>query len=150
MTTNTSKKQCAKACNKLLRGELSAIETYKQALEKFSHEDRASLLRSLLVEHEKAAASLRENVRVMGESPEKSSGLWGEFAKLAEGAAHLFGDKAAVSALIHGEEKGRDQYREALIDEDVLPECREMIRRSLLPRQLDHISTLENLRQEIS
>ena len=42
------------------------------------------------------------------------SGAWGAFAKLIEGGAQLFGDKAAVIALEEGEDRGLAIYRKEL------------------------------------
>lgn len=53
-----------------------------------------------------------------GGEPATSSGPWGTFAKLVEGGAAAFGDKAALRALEEGEDHGRDDYRRDLADLD--------------------------------
>lgn len=136
---------CTKVCNALLRGEISAMETYDQALEKFSTETESSVLREIKEDHARAAKALRENIIEMGGSPSDDSGAWGEFAKGVQGSAKLFGEQAAIAALEAGEKYGLKQYEDALKDDDVLPDCKSMIREQLIPRQRQHIAVLERL-----
>lgn len=142
-TTHTE--QCIEVCNSLLRGEISAIETYTQAIEKFRDEPEVSTLADMRRDHIFSADRLRHNVREMGGTPTTDSGAWGTWAKGVEGAAKLMGDAAALKALREGEEHGRKEYEEALRSDDVLPGCKDMIRNELLPRQLNHIATLAGL-----
>src|SRR5690242_15871808 len=92
--------------NGLLRGELSATETYQQALAKVGDEAGAEQLRRIHREHREAANTLRQHVHMYGGKPDQDSGAWGAFAKAVEGAAKLFGNDAALKALKEGEEKG--------------------------------------------
>lgn len=143
MTTNS---ECAEVCNSLLKGEISAAETYRQALEKFEGENEANVLREMLSDHQESIGFLRENVRKMGGEPVESSGAWGSFAQAVEGTSKLFGDSSALSALKQGEEKGKKDYERALDNDAVDPNCKSVIRTTLIPRQEAHISTLERLR----
>ena len=136
---------CIDACNRLLRGEISAIETYTQAIYKFSSEPVVALLEGMRHEHIISANRLRENVREMEGTPSNDSGAWGVWAMAVEGAAKLMGNAAALKALQEGEEHGEKEYEEALEDDQVLPGCKEMIRTELLPRQRRHIATLRGL-----
>lgn len=138
---------CIKVCNSLLRGELSAVETYDQALEKFKGESEASQLRAIRNDHNQAVTKLRKNIERMGGVPDSDSGAWGELAKSVQGAAKLFGDGAAISALKKGEEKGRSDYEDALADDRVLKECKDLIRSEMLPQQRRHIAELDSLQQ---
>ena len=63
--TTTSKK-CIEKCNNLLQGELSAVETYQQALEKFGSEPQAQTLREILRDHQDSASILTQNIIKMG------------------------------------------------------------------------------------
>src|SRR5205085_947929 len=96
--------------NRLIRGELSAIETYRQALDKMKDAPEATELHSMMVEHRSAVQVLRDHVQQRGGSPADSSGPWGAWAKLVEGAAQLFGNAAALNALKEGEEHGIKEY----------------------------------------
>ncbi|MEO5714055.1 MAG: DUF2383 domain-containing protein, partial [Luteolibacter sp.] len=94
---NSLNDHCIAICNSLLRGELSAVETYGQALETQAEAPVADELRRIRAEHAKSAARLSANVRQMGGTPGKDSGAWGIFAVAIQGAADLFG---ATSALV--------------------------------------------------
>ncbi|MCB0310059.1 MAG: DUF2383 domain-containing protein, partial [Bdellovibrionales bacterium] len=123
--------ECADVCNDLLKGEMSAVETYQHALDKFAGEPQANKLRTMLVDHEESVSALKERVRRMGGEPVEGSGIWGSFAKAVEGTAALFGNKSALMALKQGEEKGANDYEKALENDDVEAECKEIIRRTL-------------------
>ena len=141
----TNIEHCIDVCNSLLRGEISAIETYTQAIDKFRGEAEVTTLTDIRRDHIDSANRLRHNVREMGGEPTTDSGAWGTWAKAIEGAAKLLGESAALKALIEGEEHGQKEYQEALDDADVLPGCKEMIRSELLPRQAEHLAVLNGL-----
>lgn len=137
---------CITACNKLLRGEISAIETYHQALEKFAGDPESVPLEQILSEHEESADALREHLSQMGAAPDMDSRAWGGFAQAVEGTAKLLGESAALMALIEGEEHGISEYEQALDDPGVMEEAKADIRDILLPRLFDHVAILEQLR----
>jgi uncharacterized protein (TIGR02284 family) len=141
----TTTEHCIDVCNRLLRGERSAVETYNQAIERFTDSPARPELERIRTEHHEAVNRLIQSVREMGGTPDESSGSWGVFARGVQGAANLFGAGSAVSNLQNGEEHGRSDYEDALQDEDVMPEHKAMIRDELLPRIQRHISTLERL-----
>jgi hypothetical protein len=145
---NQTNEKCIEVCNSLLRGELSAVETYGQAIEKHAASPVAEELRRLRIEHTQAAERLSANVRSMGGVPDTGSGAWGAFAATVQGTANLFGPGSAIESLQRGEESGRKDYQDALVDDDVMPECKTMIREELLPRTIAHIAALETLSQK--
>jgi uncharacterized protein (TIGR02284 family) len=134
--------------NKLLRSELSAVETYQQALEreqqKFGQEAELQRLNTILTEHQQAASQLRTQIQQLGGTPVQDSGAWGTWSKIVMGAATLLGDKAALKALKEGEESGFKEYQEVLQDPDTPPEVKPVIN-NLLARQQAHIRTLDEL-----
>ena len=150
-TTNPNHKtmkdnqNCISACNKLLRGEISAIETYQQALEKFADSPHRETIVQILDDHRKSADALRKHVSDMGGIPDNDSGLWGDFAKAVEGTAKLLGDSPAIAALKQGEEHGISEYKEAINNPDVMAEAKVMYRDTLIPRLQKHIAVLESL-----
>lgn len=142
---NSINEPCIKVCNSLLRGELSAVETYSEAIRKHADSPAARKLREIRDEHLASAQLLRENVLQMDGEPESDSGSWGVFAKGVQGAANLFGADSAVASLQHGEETGLSDYEDALQDDDVIADCKMLIRDRLLPAIERHIFALESL-----
>jgi rubrerythrin len=137
--------------NSLLRGEMSAIETYRQALEKVGEEGAFGVeeLRALQRDHRDAADALWHHIEQHGAEPSHGSGPWGAFAKAVEGTARLFGDTAALKALKEGEEHGLKDYEEALKDSSLPADCIALLR-SLAARQREHILTLDRLMERVS
>jgi bacterioferritin (cytochrome b1) len=131
--------------NSLLRGELSACETYHQAIGKFGSEPGAADLLLMHQQHVQAANELREHVRQFGGEPDHSSGSWGSFAKAVEGVAKLFGCTAALKALKEGEEHGISSYESALKEAGLPEQCQGMIGGRLLPQTRSHVTSLERL-----
>ena len=131
--------------NRLIRGELSAVETYRQALDKMKDAPEATELHSLMVEHRQAVQVLREHVLQRGGQPADSSGAWGAWAKLVEGAAQVVGSAAALKALKEGEEHGIKEYERFLEDENADAECKNLVRTQLLPQAGSHIPILDRL-----
>ncbi len=139
--------QCIDVCNDLLRGELSAIETYSDTINKYTDEPEVVILRDIRGEHIDSANRLRKNVKSMGGDPDHSSGAWGGLTKAIQGTANFFGEGSAITSLKQGEEIGKTMYENALENDAVLGDCKEMIRSSLLPRVSSHILNLESLQK---
>ena len=103
-------------------------------------------LRALQESHRRRAELLTDRVRLLGGKPAQGSGVWGSFAKLAEGSAKIFGESAAVAALEEGEDHGRDDYQR---DVDKLsPAERHFIVNEILPEQQrthDALSRIESM-----
>ena len=140
---------CIDICNKLLRGERSAVETYDQAIEKFRGEPASAGLHSIRMEHVDSVSVLEANVRGMGGTPEKEAGAWGTFANAIQGTANFLGEGSAIASLQSGEKTGKSGYEDALDDEKVMPACKEMIRATLLPRLNSHIASLDQMAQAV-
>lgn len=140
---------CIKVCNSLLRGELSAVETYDKAISKFSTEPVVAELQRIRNEHSESVARLQQNVREMGGTPDSGSGAWGTFANAIQGTANLFGAGSAIESLQRGEETGRRDYQDALDDAGVMEHSKTIIRDELLPRVNRHIATLERLEDAV-
>ena len=151
-THQTGAEDGAKVLDDLMRGEISAAETYKQVLEKVREQKRpeATDVRAIELEHGEAIRALRQLVVQCGGKPSDGSGPWGVWARTVEGAAKLFGDKAALKALKEGEEHGLKIYEKALHDDRVPLAARDLIRGTLLPQTRAHITKLDQLMQTIS
>ncbi len=142
-TVSTDK--CVDQLNSLLRGEISAIETYKQAIEKVGdeHASDATALRAIAQEHGEDAQELRKSIEKLGGEAADSSGPWGTWAKTVQGVAKLFGDASALKALKEGEEHGLKDYEEAV--DDVDEASRTIIVARFIPNQKRHIATLDGM-----
>ncbi len=138
--------EAVRQINSLLRGEISAAETYRMAIEKVADGDAAAhaqLLEQMQQEHGRAAQELRERIRSLGGEPSESSGAWGAWAQTVQGTMNLFGDAAALKSLKEGEEHGLKDYQEALDDTD--PLTASLIQSELIPNQQKHIELLDQL-----
>jgi bacterioferritin (cytochrome b1) len=147
---NVSLNETDRAINQLnsfLRGEISAAETYRMALDRAAGSDdnaaNMGLLREMQEEHGRAAQSLRDRIRELGGEASDSSGAWGAWAKFVEGTANLFGDTASLKALKEGEEHGLKDYNEGVDDIDAT--SAELVANQLIPAQQRHISVLTQL-----
>lgn len=133
--------------NSLLRGEISAAETYRNVLDKAADSDQpqnVGLLRQIQAEHGRACQSLRDRIRELGGEAADSSGAWGVWAQAVQGTLSLFGgDKGGLKALKEGEEHGLKEYQDAV--EDIDPTSAQLIANQLMPGQLRHISLLDQL-----
>ncbi len=138
--------QCIDISNSLLRGELSAVETYTQALSKFRREPERSILLAIRADHQDSVSRLRSSIDDMGVQPDENSGVWGQFAKAVEGFAKVFGATTTLMALEAGELSGIDDYLVALDDAEVMDDIKQEIREVLIPRLERHLDSLRNLR----
>ena len=146
MTTETMTEKTVERIavfDSLLRGELSAVETYRQAYEKFP----LPALKELLASHGDSAVRIRQHIERNGGEGSKSSGPWGAFAKLVEGTAKVLGEAAAFKALKEGEEHGLKEYEEALPQNSLGSVCRELVT-AMIAKQREHITKIDGLLQQ--
>lgn len=144
MDTNNEKD--IKKLNSFLRGELSAVETYDQCIEKMSEPIVIEQLRRLRSSHEYRVTQLRQRIAALGGQPEQSSGAWGTFAKLVEGGAKVFGKSAAISALEEGEDHGKKDYADL---GELSAGTREFVSRVLVPEQQRTHDILNQLQHRV-
>lgn len=134
--------------NSFLRGEISAVETYDQAIDKLKTEPAlAESLRACRESHDRRVSALRNEIRRLGGEPADGSGVWGAFAKAVEGGAKVFGKGAAISALEEGEDHGRDDYLADL--EKLLPATRTFVQTQLVPEQKRTHDALSRLKSSL-
>jgi demethoxyubiquinone hydroxylase (CLK1/Coq7/Cat5 family) len=133
--------------NSFLRGEISAVETYRQAIEKLRDKPEASTLLECMRSHEQRVSLLSSDIRRRGGEPAQASGPWGAFAKLVEGGAKLFGAKAAIAALEEGEDHGRDDYKR---DAPKLePDARAFVQQQIVPEQQRTHALMSTLKKSV-
>jgi hypothetical protein len=145
MDRTPDRTETADVLDSLLRGEISAAETYTQALSKLEKKPEGLRLEDLRRDHVEAANLLRRHVTARGEENSTSSGAWGAFAKAVEGTAKALGEAPALKALKEGEEHGVKEYESALERKDLDAGARALISGTLLPRQRAHLGVLDRL-----
>lgn len=131
--TKTHSKDDIQQFNSFLRGEISAVETYEQAIKKAEDPHVLAVLRENRASHAERVALLEREIRALGGEPSKGSGVWGGFAKAVEGGAKLFGESAAIAALEEGEDHGLADYKADL--SKLSPAHRSIVTLQLLPKQ---------------
>lgn len=119
--------------NGFLRGELSAVETYQQAIQKLETSTTRAQLEECQRSHEQRVQRLRQHIVQLGGQPSDSSGPWGAFTRLFEGGAKAFGERAAIAALEEGEDHGLRLYRDDIDKLDA--SSRQLVEMDLLPAQ---------------
>jgi len=125
--------QSIQTLNSFLRGEISAVETYREALARLASHDKEQALRACLASHERRVEVLRGQIRGLGGEPVAAAREPGPFARLGEGSAVLL-DSDVVSLLEEGEDQGLELYLEDVGKLD--HETRKQIERDILPEQI--------------
>ncbi|WP_437999892.1 DUF2383 domain-containing protein [Sorangium sp. So ce185] len=129
------------------RGEMSAVETYRQAIAAAREDWLVRQLRLNLASHEARVQMLRRRIEELGGDPPSSSGPWGAFAKVVERTAVALGHKTALSALAEGEDHGLKDYRNDLEELDC--ESHVLVRDVILPQQVSTLRTLADLKRQL-
>ncbi|MGH9892485.1 MAG: hypothetical protein ACREA0_10965 [bacterium] len=139
----------------LLNAELSAVETYEQALQEkdwkvLGPNPQIQALFHILVDHVQAASQLATEVqRLAGRPVNGTKEAWDRSSHLRTDAARLFGDanpfgdKAALETLKESEESGLKEYQ-AVLHQALSPEVKPLIR-SLKTKQQAHVRALDDL-----
>ena len=136
----------ASKLNSFLRGEISAVEAYRIAIEKLSVAVQpnildVSILRQIQLEHGRTAQALRDRIHELGGAAADNSGFWGTWAKFIMEAAKMFGASAVVKMLQEGEEHGMKDFRSGLDEVDNV--SAHLIQNQFIPAQQRHIEVLQ-------
>ena len=134
--------------NSFLRGEISAVETYRQALDALSSSSHRNTLAECKQSHEQRVQILTHEVRKLGGAPASSSGVWGKFAKVIESGAKALGEKAAIAALEEGEDHGNADYKRDIAKLE--GSTRQIIESQVLPLQLRTHANMSALKKQLS
>lgn len=143
-----AREQSVDVLNSFLRGEISAVETYRRAIEKIERPQIRTQLQDCMQSHAQRVTLLSEQIRTLGGTPAEGSGVWGTFAKAVEGGAKTLGDKAAVAALEEGEDHGRNDYKRDLEKLDVA--TRQVVQTRVMPEQLKTHDAMSALKKTLS
>jgi bacterioferritin (cytochrome b1) len=120
------------ALNRLMRSELAAVESYRQAIAILGERHRDELI-ACLQSHDQRATALAEFIVLAGGTPVSGSGPWEGLAKAVDGGPGRPGD-LILAALEQDEAHALLDYRTAsdLLDEQGAA----LLRRQLLPEQI--------------
>jgi demethoxyubiquinone hydroxylase (CLK1/Coq7/Cat5 family) len=129
------------------RGEISAVETYDQALQSGTLARHGAQLRLCRSSHQARVELLADAIRALGARPPSSSGIWGAFARAIEGTAAALGERAAILALEEGEDHGLGEYRAHAGELDVASEA--LVLQRLLPAQLETHRIVRELKHAV-
>lgn len=135
--------------NGLIREELSAAAIYQQALAKVGGDPVGDELRRIEREHEEAAHLLGEGRLRRGERTPRRAGLRGAWSMAKEGAAKMFGRKAAIKVLVDQEMRGLRGYEDALRDASLDPDVKALIRFKLLPLTRSRMPVLDRVLEAV-
>lgn len=128
----------------LIRGEMAAVKAYDSVLTKVKDTSELAKLKTIRQNHVTAVEKLKTFANKDVKEDTKSAGAWGTFAEAYTGGARLMGDETALKALKQGEEHGISEYKEALDDDAIKPELKQMIKTQFLPKQQEHIKTINS------
>jgi demethoxyubiquinone hydroxylase (CLK1/Coq7/Cat5 family) len=119
--------------NEFLRGEIAAVETYDQALNRMHESDHRGQLERCKRSHQMRVHAIRQRITEAGGRPVQSAGVWGAFSRLLEAGASTLGEKAAIAALEEGEDHGLKIYRDDMAQ--LGASARRFVETELLPAQ---------------
>ena len=144
----TDAAQLMERLNSYLRGEVSAVETYRMVIEKFSMESNSSIpdisrLRQIQVEHTRTAQALRDRIGELGGTAAESAGLRGGWAKFTMEVAKMFGHVTALKMLKEAEEHGMKDLQKGI--EEIDGTTAHLVQNQFIPAQQRHIDVLEAL-----
>lgn len=128
--------------NKILRGEISAVEAYEQVIPTFHNKTDRFLLTEIRDEHDRIVERLKSLVEHTRFAPDEASGPWGTIVTTIVGAAKLVSNTISLVTLMEGEEHGLRLYKEAL-SFNLTEEEHTMITTDIMPLLKKHIASLE-------
>lgn len=129
----------------LIRGEMAAVKSYTTVLKDIKDAKERTKLEAIKKDHENAVSKLKSFSPADVLEDTKTAGAWGTFATAWTGGAKLMGNEAALKALTQGEEHGISEYKEALADDNIKTELKQMIKTQFLPKQEEHLKTIKEL-----
>jgi len=130
--------------NALLRSEMSAVETYTEAMGKFNDQLVIADLQKIRDEHSRAVRELRDHVVRSGGRPSDGPKAWGVFISAIGGEKSAVSPATVLAALRQGEECSMSEY-EAALEKEMHPDCQRMIRTDLIMACRNHVEELNRL-----
>jgi len=132
----------------LLQAKMSAVDTYKQLIEKFREEPGIDQIFAVQRDHRVAVSRLCRHIELHGGKPSETSSPWGSLVKAVAKSAHLLTDAAALKALREGEENTLKEFKEAMEGGTLDDDCIEVIR-PLLVQDRQHVALINRLMDQL-
>ncbi|GAC1352740.1 MAG: hypothetical protein NVS3B20_21930 [Polyangiales bacterium] len=145
MATMGNSKEVIEQLNSFLRGEISAVETYRQAIEKLTDNKAKMQLQQCHQSHQQNVSALKARIQQIGGKPAEGSGPWGAFAKVVQAGADVFGEKTAIAALEEGEDHGLRDYKSGI--EKLDSETRRFIEAEILAKDKQTHEVMRGLKK---
>lgn len=117
-TAADTTKATISALNRLLRGEMSAVNAYDIGIESVDAHPR-NILRTCRNSHAHRCDMLRDRILLLGEEPAEGPGIWGTVTTALTNGAVAMGDDRVIALLEQGEDHGVAEYAKILRDEKV-------------------------------
>jgi hypothetical protein len=133
------------AMNVIVRGEISAVEAYKQVIKKLFKDPEHKRLLELLSWHEGILSYWKIQVDLTKMPHEESSGFWGLIVEAFVGTAKLLGNSTALLSLKKGEEHGLKEYQNFLDNEYVSEENKKFVKDKIIPELKRHIQNIDSM-----
>jgi len=117
-----------------LTAELSAVETYREAISRVSDSVLREQLEELELSHRQRIQMIRRHLTDLGAQPvPDSSQPWADLSGIKDSGNSAFADLTAVRILEEGEDRTAREYSNALeaLDDDL----RKLVEDSLIPAQ---------------
>lgn len=133
--------------NSYLRNELSAVDTYKLALESVEQMGLSVLLEDSKRSHLGRVDLLRQRILQLGGHPSVSPGAWELISETTDEGAK-FDHKVHISALEEFEYHDLRRYRDELLKLD--DQTRLLVQDHVLPAQEQTYRTIKSIRHTLS
>lgn len=134
-----SEQQTGDALNRLLRHELTAIDTYQCVIDTFDGRLETQL-KPILEGHQQRAAYLNDYLLAMRKKRNHKVGFWGVLMSMTDSSGTLLDLKTVLAALSEMEGHGVSDYRRELFHLDDL--SRVQVEAELLPGQERAVAAL--------
>lgn len=125
--------QSINTLNFFLRDEISAVKTYRRAMEHVSDELARRTLEDCQQDHEHRIQSIRERIEKLGGSPVEDSEVWDTYSRLVQARGEDIGEKDTIEALEEGEDHELSDFQGSV--DKTRGEARRFVRMELLPAQ---------------
>ena len=122
--------------NELLKGELMAMEIYKETENLQGDEQVTMMLQQFARDHEEHARLLAERIRELGGTPVASTGMAGAMAGISSKINALRGPSHLLKQVYDGEDKGVHAYEDRIDELDF--QSQELVS-AIMSKDHDHL-----------